>query len=332
MVTPLPTVVLLATGGTIAGAGGSRTGPGYRPATLTAEDLLDAVPELASLAVLESEELSRVGSQDMTEALWIDLARRVAAHLERPEVAGVVVTHGTDTLEETAFFLDRVVASEKPVVLTGAMRPATGVSADGPRNLLDSVRVASAEDARGRGALVVIDESIHSGRAVAKMNTTYVSTFRSPNFGLEGSVVAGRPVFLRARPRTRTHHFERVLTSTEQLPPVHVLYAHVGQDPRSVRAALELGAKGLVLAGVGNGNAPLGVIDALARAVREGIPVVRSTRTGSGFVSRNVEIDDDALGFIASRDLSPQKARILLKLALLETGDPQRIRAYFQRD
>ena len=212
------------------------------------------------------------------------------------------------------------------------MRPATGVSADGPRNLLDSVRVAAAEDARGRGALVVLDESIHSGRAVSKMNTTYVSTFRSPNFGLEGSVVAGQPVFLRQPPRARAHHFERVLASAEQLPPVHVLYAYVDQDARYVDAALELGAKGLVLAGVGNGNASLEVIEALARAVRAGVPVVRSTRAGSGFVSRNVEVDDDSLGFIASRDLNPQKARILLQLALLETSDPQRIRAYFQRD
>jgi len=332
MSAPLPTVVLLATGGTIAGAGATRTGPGYQAASLTAEELLDTVPELRALALLEHEELSRVGSQDMTEQLWIELARRTVAHLARPEVVGVVVTHGTDTLEETAFFLDRVVAGEKPVVLTGAMRPATGVSADGPRNLLDSVRVATAEDARGRGALVVVDESIHSARAVSKMNTTYVSTFRSPNFGLEGTVVAGQPVFLRQPPRARAHHFEGALASAEQLPSVHVLFAHVGQDPRLVGAALELGADGLVLAGVGNGNASLAVIDALAGAVRKGIPVVRSTRAGSGFVSRNVEVDDDALGFIASGDLNPQKARILLQLALLESSDPQRICAYFQRD
>ena len=327
---PSPTVVILATGGTIAGVGGSGVGTTYASAKLAIGKLLETVPELRQLAHLESEDVSQVGSQDMTGEIWLHLARRIQHHLARPEVQGVVVTHGTDTLEETAYFLDVVLPYGTPVIITGAMRPATGISADGPRNLYDSVTVAIDPRARERGVLVVIDEVIHSALGVTKTNTTYVSTFRSHDRGLVGSVIGGRALFLRPPLPKLGVELPFELDRCRSLPPVHILYAYSDMDPALVASAVEVGMHGIVLAGVGNGNASSAVVHALAAAVRAGIPVVRSTRTGSGLVSRNVEVDDDAYGFVAAGDLHPAKARVLLQLCLA-SGVPQaRLQDHFE--
>lgn len=315
----LPYLVVLATGGTIAGAGEKPEGKGYRSAALSVDALLDAVPQVRELARLEGEQIAQVGSQDLNTGHWLDLARSARVNLER-DVDGLIVTHGTDTLEETAFFLDLVLDSPKPVVVTGAMRPATGLSADGPRNLLDAVRVALDPGARDRGVLVVMDESIHKARGVTKTNTSHVSAFQSPDRGPAGAIVGGHPVFFR-RARGRDPRPLPTLEGLERLPRVDVLYACAGMAPDQVTSALEAGAQGIVLAGVGNGNASADVIEALSAAVASGVPVVRATRSGSGFVARDIEIDDSARGFIAAGSLGPAKARVLLAVSLLETCD-----------
>ena len=323
----LPQLVVLATGGTIAGAGKTPEGHGYRSAALSIEALLDALPQARELASLTGEQIAQVGSQDLTPSQWLELARHARAHLDAG-AEGIVVTHGTDTLEETAFFLDLVLDTPHPVVVTGAMRPATGLSADGPRNLLDSVRVACDPQSGGRGVLVVLDESIHTARGVTKTNTSHVSTFQSPDIGAAGAIVGGRTVYFR-RAREREPRRAPNLEGLQDLPRVDVLYACAGMSPDQVSASLDAGARGLVLAGVGNGNAPAPVIEALTLAAARGIPVVRSTRSGSGFVARDVEVDDTSRGFVAAGSLGPAKARVMLMTALLDTSDSAQLQVRF---
>lgn len=327
-VSSLPKITILATGGTIAGSSSTPDQSAYTSATLSVEELIESVPSLGELAQVDGEQVAQVGSQDVGPVHWLALARSARASLEREGTTGIVVTHGTDTLEETAFFLDQVLPSDKPIVVTGAMRPASGLSADGPRNILDSVRVAVHPGARGRGVLVVLDEIIHSARAVTKTNTARVSTFQSPDLGTAGAIVAGRTTFYRkSAPRP-----ERNLPSLEgltTLPRVEIVNACAGAQSDIVQACVDLGAQGLVLAGVGNGNASREMIAALAEAVNSGLPVVRSTRAGSGFVARNLEIDDDGLGFVAAGPLNPAKARVLLQLALLDTTEASQIQERF---
>lgn len=321
-------VVLLGTGGTIAGSHAADEDVAYHSGALTVEEILDAVPQVGELARISAESLAHVGSQDVDETLWLQLAAACTERLGHPGVNGIVITHGTDTLEETAWFLQLVLRADQPVVLTGAMRPATGLGADGPRNVLDAVRVAVDPGARGRGVLAVLDESIFDARGIHKTNTTYVSSFKAPNFGPAGAIVAGRPMFFRP-PAEHGLRGAFDLGVTDRLPRVDVLFAHAGMRPDLVHAAVDAGAEGLVVAGVGNGNVPSPVCDALAEVARRGVLVVRGSRVGSGFVTRNVEIDDDAHGFVAALDLSPHKARILLQLALLETKDPEVVQALF---
>jgi len=327
-VTSLPQITILATGGTIAGSSPSPADSAYASATLHVDELIASVPSLGELAQVEGEQVAQVGSQDVGPKHWLDLARRARICLAREGNAGVVVTHGTDTLEETAFFLDQVLPWEKPIVVTGAMRPASGLSADGPRNILDSVRVAVHPGARGRGVLVVLDEIIHSARAVTKSNTARVSTFQSPDIGTAGAIIAGRTTFYR-KPTARPERDLLNLEGLTSLPRVEIVSAYAGAQPDVVQACVDLGAQGIVLAGVGNGNASKEMVAALAEAVSSGIPVVRSTRAGSGFVARNLEIDDDGLGFVAAGPLNPAKARVLLQLALLDTTEGDQIQERF---
>lgn len=323
----LPRLAVLATGGTIAGAGERPEATSYRSAALSVEALLDEVPQVRELADLSGEQVAQVGSQDLTPADWIALARRAKARLQEG-IEGVVVTHGTDTLEETAFFLDLVLDAPRPVVVTGALRPATGLSADGPRNLLDSVRVAGCAEACGRGVLVVLDETIHTAWGVRKTNTSHVSTFQSPDFGASGTIVGGRPVFYRG-PRERPYRHVPSLEGVEDLPRVDVIYVCAGVSPDLVQASLDAGARGLVVAGVGNGNIPRPMLEALTEAAASGLPVVRSSRAGSGYVARDVEVNDTARGFVAAGPLGPAKARVMLATSLLETAEPGELQARF---
>ena len=328
----LPRIRLLATGGTIAGAqtSGAR---GYKAAAFSADALVAAVPQLAAIAQLEVEQVTAIGSQDMNDATWLKIASRTQAALDAPEIAGVVITHGTDTMEETAFFLNLVVCSEKPVVLVGAMRPATAISADGPMNLYNAVAVAAHRDARDRGVLVVANDEIHFAREVAKTNTTQVGTFRATHRGLAGLVNTGR-LHLYAPPvrrHTKASEFASLCSDVppEQLPRVEIIYAHAGLGRELIDAAVRAGAQGLVIAGVGDGNLAAAALAAAAEAAKAGVAVVRSSRTGGGVVERNIEVDDDTSGFIAADELNPQKARVLLMLGLTRTRDPHRLQEMF---
>ena len=392
-----PRIRILATGGTIAGAQ-TAGGRGYRAATLSMEALIAAVPQLAALAPLEVEQVAAIGSQDMDDATWCELATRTQAAVDAAEIAGVVITHGTDTMEETAFFLNLVIATDKPVVLVGAMRPATAISADGPMNLYNAVAVAVHPATRGRGVLVVANDEIHFAREVAKTNTTQVGTFRATHRGLAGLVNGGRlhlyapPTRRHTRasefaplPRTSAERFAQATAENEPaapvlpspdppgvpaeaaagatpgarassllapprqsagetaaqrslaqrlaahppLPRVEIIYAHAGMQRHLIDAAVGAGARGLVIAGVGDGNLSAAALTACAAAASAGVAIVRSSRTGGGVVERNIEIDDDALGFIAADELNPQKARVLLQLGLTRTTDPRVLQEMF---
>ena len=326
---PLPRIVVLATGGTIAGAEATRSPRGYRSAVFSIESLIAAAPGVKSLARLDAVHVASIGSQDMSEAVWRRLALRAQSALDLPDVAGVVITHGTDTMEETAYFLNLVLRSPKPVVLVGAMRPATAMSADGPMNLYNAVATAAHPSAGGRGVLVVANDEIHFAREVAKTNTTQVGTFRATHRGLAGVVNAGR-LHLYAPPvRRHTAASEFSVAGLSALPRVDIVYAHAGMGRELIDAAVRAGARGLVLAGVGDGNLTALALAAAAEAARAGVAIVRSSRTGGGVVERNIEIDDDRLGFIAADELNPQKARVLLQLALTRTDDPRALQAMF---
>jgi L-asparaginase len=324
-----PRVTILATGGTIAGAQPKPGDVGYKAGAYDVNALIQGVPGLGDVAQVTGEQVANIGSQDMTDAVWIKLARRVNEVLSHPEVTGVVVTHGTDTMEETGFFLNLVVRSEKPVVLVGSMRPATAVSADGPINLLNAVAVAVDPEARGRGVLVVLNDVVHFAREATKTNTTTVQTFQSPNRGPAGSVLFGKTRWFSRPAWKHTSGSAFAGAVPDALPRVDIIYAYANVGPELANAAIATGAKGLVLAGVGDGNATKALVDALAAAVRKGVVVVRSSRTGAGAVARNVELDDDKLGFVAAQELNPQKARVLLQLALTKSSDPASIQRVF---
>jgi L-asparaginase len=325
----LPRLRLLATGGTIAGAQISESARGYKSAAFSMDALLAAVPQIAALAQLDVEQVAAIGSQDMDVGTWGKLAARTQAALDAPDIAGVVVTHGTDTMEETAFFLNLVVRSEKPVVLVGAMRPATAISADGPMNLYNAVAVAAHPEARGRGVLVVANDEIHFAREVAKTNTTQVGTFRATHRGLAGLVNAGRLHLYGPPVRRHTAQSEFLLAGTTALPRVEIVYAYAGMGRELIDAAVAAGARGLVIAGVGDGNLNAIALAAATEAAKAGVAVVRSSRTGGGVVERNIEVDDDGCGFIASDELNPQKARVLLMLGLTRTQDVRALQEMF---
>jgi L-asparaginase len=325
---PKPRIMILATGGTIAGAG-TAGGYGYQAGTFKVEDLIKAVPTLDTLATLKGEQVANIGSQDMNDDVWLKLAARVNEVLISPDVDGVVITHGTDTMEETAYFLNLVVKSEKPVVLVGSMRPATAISADGPANLYNAVATAGDVKAYGRGVLVVINDKIHTARNVVKTNTTSVDTFESPNRGPTGVVTAGKIAWFEPMDKRHTTHSQFSVQGRKNLPRVDIIYAHSNMSPDLIKAALKNGARGLVMAGVGDGNMSKAALQALADAVKSGVLVVRSTRLESGLVLRNSEVDDDKMNFVASGELNPGKSRVLLQLALLTTTDIRSIQRMF---
>jgi L-asparaginase len=324
-------VHILATGGTIAGAADSEVNAGYSSGEVGVEKLINAVPGLRSLAELKGEQFAQVGSQDMNDCLWLNLAARVNKLFTADQADGIVITHGTDTAEETGFFLHLVVKSTRPVVLTGAMRPATSLSADGPLNLFNAVAVAADPEARGRGVIIAINNDLHSARDVTKSNTTDVQTFISPGPGLIGTANYGSLRYFRYPTHTHTVESEFATDRHEQLPRVDILYAYANMPPDLVRASVSLGARGIVLAGMGNGNVSGDTLKALAEAVKAGVIVVRSTRVVSGDVGRNIEIDDDAYGLIAADQHNPQKSRILLQLCIDKRMDISAVQEAFHR-
>jgi L-asparaginase len=328
----LPQVRVLATGGTIAGAQASATSYGYKSGEYNIEQLLSAVPNLDKLAVLTGEQVANIGSQDMNDAVWMTLAGRVKASLDDPKTAAVLITHGTDTLEETSYFLTLVTKSTKPVVMVGSMRPATAISADGPGNIYNGVAVAIDPKAAGRGTLVVLNDEIHYARNVVKTNTTSVQTFESINRGPAGVVHTGKVQWFEPMDRKIGKDVDFSIEGLKQLPRVDIIYAHANMSVDLIDTAVKNGAKGIVVAGVGDGNMTSGALEALTRAAKNGVVIVRSTRLPSGIVLRNNEVDDDKLGMVASGELNPAKSRVLLMLALTKTTDPKRIQQMFYED
>jgi L-asparaginase len=325
-----PKVTILATGGTIAGAQPDTNQPGYKAGSLSIDAILQAVPGLSDVAILKGEQVANIGSQDMNDTVWLKLARRANEVLASPDVDGVVVTHGTDTLEETAYFLNLVLDTDKPVVLVGSMRPATAISADGPMNIYNGVVVAGMPEAKGRGVMAMMNDDLHYAAEITKTNTTHLNTMHSPNRGRAGTCDTGKCTLFSPPAQRHTGGSEfRLASDLTELPNVAIIYAHANMDETLINAAATSGARGIVIAGVGDGNMTQPALDALTALAAKGVVVVRSTRVGSGIVKRNVEVDDDKLGFVASMEKNPQKARILLQLALMNTQDVKEIQRMF---
>lgn len=324
-----PTIAILATGGTIAGSSGGDLNTSYKSGAIGVDKLISAVPELANIANIKGEQISNIGSQAMNNEVWLKLAKRVNEILSNNEADGIVITHGTDTMEETAYFLNLVVKSNKPVVMTGAMRNSDSLSPDGPLNLYNAVNVAMNKESAGKGVLVVMNDEIHSARDVTKMNTTNVDTFKSPNSGKIGVVYYGNVKFYMQPLRKHTTQSEFDVSNLKELPRVDIIYDFANMNSDYVNTAINNGAKGIINAGLGNGNIYPATELALGEAVKKGVVVVRSSRVPTGETTQNGETDDKKYGFLTADNLNPQKARILLMLALSMGYSPAQIQECF---
>jgi L-asparaginase len=322
-------VTVLATGGTIAGAQAPSGGYGYKSGSFDIKQLISAVPNLDKMAVITGEQVVNIGSQDMNDEVWLKLAKRVNEVVKSPDTDAVLITHGTDTLEETSYFLSLVTKTTKPIVMVGSMRPATAISADGPGNLYNGVATAISPAAKGRGVMTVLNDQIDYARNVVKVNTTDVQTFRSVNRGPAGVSNTGAITWFAMPDKRQGMTSEFSVDGLTSLPRVDIIYANAGMNPDLIDAAVKLGAKGLVIAGVGDGNMTGPALERVAAAAKAGVVVVRSTRLPSGIVYRNNEVDDNKLGLIASGELNPAKSRVLLMLALTKTHDLARIQQMF---
>lgn len=325
----LPVVRLIATGGTIA----MKVDPalGAPVPAISGEDLVAAVPGIGGVARVEVENLCNLPSAQMDPARWVELHGAVSRALARPEVAGVIVSHGTDTLEETAWFLDLTVDSDKPVTLVGAQRNASAADFDGPRNLLDAARVCTAPDARGKGAMLVLNGQINAARDVTKSHTSDVGTFRGGEFGVLGVADADRVVFSRA-PLRRQY----VGLSGGTLPRVDIVATWGGNDATHIEASVAAGARGVVVAAFGWGNVNPATYDAIRAAIGRGVTVVISTRVPNGRVQPHYGYVGGGstlreAGAVFADDLSPQKARLLLMLALQHTAAQAGLQQFFDR-
>ena len=328
----LPRVAILATGGTIASRGSSSlsltdygVGSGHKPVGI--EVLVDAVPEIRNFAEISGEQVFNVGSSKLSIDNWLTLANRINELLASKSVDGIVVTHGTDTLEETAYFLNLVVKSNKPVVLVGSMRPATGLSADGPLNLVNAVALAASKDAVGKGVMVVMNDQISSAFGVTKRNSTNVATFRCPDTGFLGYMQNNKPYFTNTITKRHTTKSEFSIKGLKELPRVDVHYTTLGEDGKVIDAMLKIGAKGIVNAGLGHANVPNDVMKSLVAAQKAGTVVVVGSRVGTGLITPLNKFSKE--GFVSAMMHNPQKARILLMLALTKTTKQEEIQRIF---
>ncbi len=327
-----PKVHIVATGGSISGVGPHRLDYIQYPELgqrLSIEEMLARIPEAQTIAQIQGENLIRVGSPAIGPREWLQLAQRInQLFTEDPALAGVVVTHGTATLEETAYFLHLTVKSERPVVVTGAMRPPTAMGTDADLNLLDAIRLAACPEATSRGVLTVLNNEIQSGRDVTKMSTLRVETFSSRELGFLGYTDSeGQIVFYRAVTRRHTLDTPFDVTERQTLPRVDIVYTYGGADGLLIDAVRQHGADGLVVVGFGSGSLSSEIFDAGTQAIRQGLPVVIASRASSGRIIMTPRKEE--AGYIVADDLLPQKARILLMLALCMTRDRQEIQEFF---
>lgn len=292
---------------------------------LSARELVEFIPEVGQFAhvTVESEDFLPFDTAEDLKALSL----RINGHLNAPDMGGVVFTHGTNTIEETAYFLNLTLKSDKPAVIVGAQRPFSTLSSDGPLNLLNAIRVAASPESRGKGVLVVLNDEINAARDVTKTNTYRVQTFQSREIGLLGYADPDRIVYYRAPTRKHTTQTEFDLTQMNSFPRVDILYAHAGNDGKLAKASVALGTKGIVMAGVGSGHTQNARRVLKELSDRQEVRIVRSARLGAGRVIRDDNWQEP--GFIAADNLTPQKARILLQLALTQTTDPDEIQRMF---
>jgi glutamin-(asparagin-)ase len=327
--TAKPNVVILATGGTIAGAGASALNSAtYAAAKVPVDKLLAGLPELANVANVKGEQVSQIASESFTNDNLMKLGKRISALVKQADVDGIVVTHGTDTLEETAYFLNLVIRTSKPIVVVGSMRPGTALSADGALNLFNAVSVAASKDAAGKGVLVTMNDELQSGRDVAKIINIKTEAFKS-QWGPLGMVVEGNNYWFRAPVKRHTAQSEFNIDEFEALAPVDIVYGY-GNVPRAtVDAVGKTGIKALIHAGTGNGSVADRVVPALQEVRAKGVQVVRSSRVPEGFVLRNAEQPDDKYDWVVAHDLNPQKARILAAVALTKNLDSKELQRVF---
>lgn len=329
----LPRIIVLSTGGTIAGQQPNTDKAGYLPGKIPIEELLKNIPAITQKAIVQGEQIATIGSYDMTVELWIKLARRINEIFAKNEADGIVITHGTDTQEETAYFLNLTVQSDKPVVLTGSMRPATAISADGSKNLFDAIIVAGDPNSKGKGVLLCFNENIYDAKNVVKTSMTNVNAFSSPNTGAVGQVYDSK-VFYNTQTLNKHNGAAAFdVSKLDSLPGVEIVYAYAGASNAAINAFIDNHVAGIIIAGTGNGSFDKAILESVKIAVKKGIPVVRSSRGVSGRVSTQyVGVFDDArLGTMVSDNLNPQKARILLMLALTTTSDKNKIQEMFFR-
>lgn len=324
-----PDITILATGGTIAGSGKSAVSSAYEAGKLNIETLIEAVPEMQDLAKIQGKQIVKIGSQDMNDQVWLQLAKEINQQCQQTD--GFVITHGTDTMEETAYFLDMTVKCAKPVVLVGAMRPATEKSADGPLNLYNAVVVATDKKSADRGVLVAMNNEVLGARDVTKSNTTEVQTFVAPNFGSLGFIHNSKVDYKRSPETLHTAKTPFEVEKLSELPKVGIVYAYANMPTEPLKALLDAGYQGIVVAGVGNGNMNAANLALLEQAAKNGVAVVRSSRIFKGYTTRDAEVDDSKYGFVASGTLNPQKARVLLQLALTQTKDAAQIQQIFEQ-
>ena len=325
----LPNVVILATGGTIAGAGASAVNSAtYSAAKVPVDKLIAGLPELSKVANVRGEQVFQVASESLTNDNLLTLAKRVSALSKQPDVDGIVITHGTDTLEETAYFLTLTVHTAKPIILVGSMRPGTALSADGALNLFNAVNVAASKDAGGKGVLVTMNDEIQSGRDVSKTVNIKTEAFKS-QWGPLGMIVEGRNYWFRAPMKRHTMQSEFDIDSIDALPPVEIALGYEGVAPTAIDALAASGIKALVHAGTGNGSVADRIVPHLQKVRADGILVIRSSRVPDGFVIRNAEQPDDKYDWVVAHDLRPQKARILAMVALTKTKDTKELQRIF---
>lgn len=318
-----PNIVVIGTGGTIAGRGESAADTSaYDCSVVGIDEILSAVPEASSLANLSAEQLLQTGSENFNEQHLLMIGKRISEVLRNDMIDGVVLTHGTDTIEETAYFLHLTLKSVKPVVVVGSMRPPSSMSSDASLNLYDAIAVAIHPSSRAKGTLVVANEEIHTARDVTKTNSFKLEAFHSP-YGALGYVTEGKPRYYRTPSRDHTVSTPWSIDDIKALPKVDVVYAYGALDSALVRA-IATDAGGLVFAGTGNGNIAEQMVEPLREATRGGLHVVRASRTGSGVVIRNGAQPDDEYDWIVVDDQPPQKARILLMLAMLSQPNERR--------
>ncbi|AJK45190.1 asparaginase [Burkholderia plantarii] len=325
-----PTLAVIGTGGTIAGHGASATHTAsYACSVHGIDTLLDQLPQAAGIARLRAEQLLQTGSENFGNAELVAIAARVAERLADDAIDGVVLTHGTDTIEETAYFLHLTLKSAKPVVVVGALRPPSALSSDAALNLHAAIAVAAHPASHGLGTLVVANDEIHTARDVVKQHSYKLEAFRSP-YGPLGLIVDGAPRYYRRPLRPHTLDTPWSAAALPALPRVDLVHAYGELDPAWLEAAAA-GARGLVFAGTGNGNVAARLVDGLRAAARRGTQVVRASRTGNGVVTRNGAQPDDAHGWLTVDDQIPQKARILLMLGLTLSEDRGRLQQLFDR-